>query len=346
MTTNKVNIEQLISRKLAGELTPFETQQLFDWIAESEENTLLYHQMISIFSRQQKQIRKTKVWDMTKDKSNLVRSASRISLITRRLLKVVAVLVLIALIPLVFGKLGDYGENNGFIHTVTGNDVVTSFYLPDSSKVFLSRGSEISYNDEFNQKNRELFLKGKAYIEINEQTSNLPVIVNSGKRCAIASDAKLLVNSENNQFDVAVETGEAIIVDTISKKVVIPMFKLTPAKKKGDKAFAKKTKVSGGQQASYSSTDVIAKTAINNYCEVFSWKDKVFCFDKLKQHELASAISKWYGKIVEFKGEMDPYKNYSGSYDNPTAKHLINAIFNNQVKSIKETKRKITVVFS
>lgn len=349
MTLNKANIEQLISRKLAGELTPAETQQLFDWIAESEENAIIYRQTIHILGRQQKLLRKSSVWNKVQDKSTLTRSASNASFSIGKLIKVAAVLVLIVLIPLALGKLGEDGMGNGFVHTVKGNDVVTSFYLPDGSKVFLSRGSEISYNDGFNQNNRELLLNGKAYIEINDQINNMPVIVNAGKRCAIASQGKLAVNGKNDQFDVAVEEGEATIVDTVYKKVIIPMIKLTPAAKIGEKSatpFTESTKVSGGQRATYSSADEVAKTKVNSYCEVFSWKDKVFCFSNLKQHELAFKISEWYGKSVEFKGEMNPYKNYSGSYDNPTAKNLINTIFSNQVKDIKETKRKITVIFS
>jgi ferric-dicitrate binding protein FerR (iron transport regulator) len=349
MAQNKTDIEQLISRKLAGELTPAETQLLFDWIAESEANAATYSNMLHVLGRQQRQLRKSAVWSKVQKKTTTTRQLSNTTFNIGRFIKVAAILVLIVLIPLALGKLGEDGSGNGFVHTVKGNDVVTSFYLPDGSKVFLSRGSEISYNDGYNESNRELRLKGKAYIEINSSTNNLPVIVNSGKRCAIARNGKLSIDGKNDQFDVAVDEGEATVVDTVYKKVIIPMFKLTPATKvTGQEAdsLPASTKVSDRQRATYSSADEVAITKVGSYCEVFSWKDKVFCFSNLKQHELAFKISEWYGKSVEFKGELDPYKNYSGNFDNPAAKDLINTIFSNQVKDIKETKRKIIVTFS
>ncbi|WP_439184928.1 FecR family protein [Carboxylicivirga taeanensis] len=349
MAQNQPDIEQLISRKLAGELSPAETERLFNWIGESEANANTYRNAMHILGQQQRQFLKNAVWSKVKNKSVKADYTADAKYSIGKLLKVAAVLVLIVLIPLALGKFGQDELGNGFVHTVKGNDVVTSFYLPDGSKVFLSRGSEISYNDGYNETNRELQLKGKAYIEISSEATALPVIVNSGKRCAIASQGKLAINGQNDRFDVAVNEGEATVVDTVYKKVIIPMFKLTPATKVNGpnaKALPASTKVSGGQRATYSSSDEMAKTTVGSYCEVFSWKDKVFCFSNLKQHELAFKISEWYGKSIEFKGELDPYQNYSGSFDNPSAEDLINTIFSNQVKDIKETKRKITVIFS
>ena len=127
------------------------------------------------------------------------------------------------------------------------------------------------------------------------------------------------------------------------------MFKLQPSIKKGKKkqpTTPVSTKVKQGQRATYSNDDNMAKTNVGNYCDVFSWKDKVFCFSNLKQHELAFKIADWYGKQVEFKGNLSPYQNYSGSFDDPSVRELINEVFGSEVKEVKETKRKITVIFS
>ncbi|WP_430813735.1 FecR family protein [Carboxylicivirga sp. RSCT41] len=347
MAQIKADIEQLISRKLAGELSSADEQRLLNWIAESEENAIAYEKAVIILGRQQKQLRKSAVWNKVQSKSSMKQTGPsfRIS----KVMKIAAMFALILLIPLALGKFGEDDLGNGFVHTVKGNDVATSFYLPDGSKVILSRGSEISYNDGYNQSNRELRLKGKAYIEVDGKAAHLPLVVSAGKKCAIARNGKLAIDGKNDRFDVAVEEGEATIVDTVYKKVIIPMFKLTPAKKIGSEqanVISEVTKVTQGQRASYSSTDEMAKTEVGSYCEVFSWKDKVFCFSNLKQHELARKVSEWYGKSVEFKGDLDPYKNYSGSFDDPMVKDLIKDIFGSDVKEIKESKRKITVVFS
>ncbi|MCG8580542.1 MAG: FecR family protein [Bacteroidales bacterium] len=349
MAQIKADIEQLINRKLAGELSSADEQCLLEWIAESKENADAYEKAIFILGRQQKQLRKSAVWNKVQSKSSMKHAGQQRSFRISKMMKIAAMLALIVLIPLALGKFGEDDLGHGFVHTVKGNDVATSFYLPDGSKVILSRGSEISYNDGYNESNRELRLKGKAYIEVDGKAAHLPLVVSAGNKCAIARNGKLAIDGKNDRFDVAVEEGEATIVDTVYKKVIIPMFKLTPAMKPGSKqadVISEVTKVTQGQRATYSSMDEMAKTEVGNYCEVFSWKDKVFCFSNLKQHELARKVSEWYGKSVEFKGELDPYKNYSGSFDDPMVKDLIEEIFGSDVKEIKENKRKITVIFS
>ncbi|TRX71844.1 FecR family protein [Carboxylicivirga sp. M1479] len=348
MTQLRTDIEHLINRKLSGEISADETQELFRWIAEKDDNALLYQKAMNNLGRQQKQLRKSAIWNKIQKKSVRHQQSNNNIFSLSRMIKVAAILALIALIPLALGKYGEDEQGYGFTHKVVGSELVSSFYLPDGTKVFLSRGSELSYNDGYNQSNRELVLKGKAYIEIDPTAAHLPVIVNSGKRCAIARNGKLVIDSESNHLDVAVEEGEVTVVDTVYKKVIIPMFKLQPAKKIGSKEVAlfESTKVKQGQRVTYSNKDEMAKTSVGNYCDVFSWKDKIFCFNNLKQHELAFKIAEWYDKRVEFKGELNPYQNYSGSYNDPSVQDLLNTIFDSEVLEVKITKRKITVVFS
>jgi|GEM_PF-5399905 len=346
MAQKITDIEHLIIRKISGDITASETKTLFSWVAESDENARVYEQTIKSISLQQKQLKKSAIWEKIESKSSLRQHRSfKIG----KLLKVAAILTLILLIPLALGKYGEDKYGHGFTHTVTGKELVTSFYLPDGTKIFLSRGSEISYKDDYNLNNRELLLKGKAYIEIDEKAAHLPLIVNSGKRCAIARKGKIAIDSDANNLDVMVEEGEVTVVDTVYKKVIIPMFKIRPSIPAGSKQAIQaleSTKIKQGERVTYSDKDMMAKTAVGNYCDAFSWKDKVFCFSNLKQHELAFRIADWYGKQVEFKGELSPYKNYSGSFDDPSAEDLINQIFEADVKEVRVTKRKITVIFS
>jgi len=352
MTTNKPNIEHLINRKLSGEISAFETTQLFNWVNESEENAILYKNTIKTLGYIYKENKKNSIWENIESKATIgtKENSSANKFLLGRIWRVAAILVLIALIPMVLGKYGENEIGQGFVHTVKGNDVTTTFFLPDGSMVILSRGSEISFNKGYSENNRELNLKGKAYIEINNSTSQLPVVINSGKHCAIARHGKLSIDGNLDQMDVAIEEGEATVVDTVYKKVIIPMFKLVPAKKIGEQNISNEllenSKVTKGQRITFSGSGDTAKTEAWNHCEVFSWKDRVFCFSNLKQHEMAFKIAEWYGKRVEFKGDLDPFKNYSGSYDNPTIQELVKQVFGQEVKEVKETKKKITVIFS
>lgn len=352
MTTEKTHIEKLIARKLSGDLTAIETEQLFKWIAQSEDNARMYKNTMHTLGKINKERQKNIVWNKIEEKtvSSFNKKSFVSKMLVRKIWRIAAILAIIALFPLALGEFGEDELGNGFVHTVKGNDITTSFYLPDNSMVILSRGSTISYNNQYSESNRELLLEGKAYIEINEKGSRFPMVVTSGNHCTIASNGKISINGKDDGLDVAVKEGEATVVDTVYKKVVIPAFKLTPAiKTDPDKAamsLLKNSKVRQGQRISYTATGAMDKSEGWNQCEAFSWKDRIFCFNKLKQHELAFKIADWYGKQVEFKGELDPHKNYSGSFNEPTVQQLVEQVFGKQVSQVKENKRKITIIFS
>ncbi|SMO83497.1 FecR family protein [Saccharicrinis carchari] len=352
MNSNKPHIEKLIARKLSGDITAFETEELFNWIAQSGDNAQLYkntmHTLGNTFMGGHKNI----VWSKIEDKTILTLHKKPLisKVLRKKIWRIAAMLAIIALFPLALGELGEDDMGNGFVHTVRGNDITTSLYLPDNSVIILSRGSSISYNDQYAESNRELLLEGKAYIEINENESKYPMVVTSGSRCTILRSGKITINGKADGLDVAVKEGEATVVDTAYKKVVIPAFKLIPASKTNQNkvtiSLLENSKVRQGQFVSYTASGNRNKSEDLDQCETFSWKDRIFCFKNLKQHELAYKMADWYGKHVEFKGQMDPYTNYSGSFDDPSVRDFIQQVFGNKVASVKESKHKITIIFS
>lgn len=350
MNTEKQHIEHLVTRKITGDITSEELKELFTWVEASPDNADLYIQLIKVLGAPQIEKARFSVNRKMQEKAKLQTAVkkNKLRFLTSKLSRVAAVLIAVVLIPLALGKYAEDEQGNGLMHSVRANDLTTSFYLPDGSRVTLARGSVMTYSDDFSCKNREVELEGKAYIEISESCQKMPVVINSGSKCTVSKNGSLYIDSSKEQLNVAVEKGTATVIDTIYKKVIMPAFKLQPALKPGE--VKKETndvfsdgKLVAGENMWFDGQGEKTRSTITNECEVFAWKDRVFCFNDLKQHELAFRISEWYGKKVELKGIVSPVNLYSGKFKEPSVEALVKEVFETEFMSIKETKKKITI---
>ena len=88
--------------------------------------------------------------------------------------------------------------------------------LPDQTKINLNCESTISYNDNFNDKNRTVSLKGEAYF--NVMHSNIPFIVKSDIASVQVTGTEFNVKIRNDLMEVAVNQGEVKLFSTIEQR--------------------------------------------------------------------------------------------------------------------------------
>lgn len=353
------NIIQLIFKYCNRTLNEYEYLQLKDWIREDDANQRVLAEYLIIFRK----INRLKFaqnfdsevsWKLIQEKKEKESQSLTIPLRQKKTIfkrfsliaKIAAVLVILILIPIALGELGEDNNGNGFVHTVRGNDLVTVFYLPDSSKVYLSRGSEISYNKDFNITNREVTIKGKAYIEVAE-LSSWPMIVKAQGYITKVRSGKLSVDTDLEKVQLALAKGVVAMLDTAKVLSIMPPIPLTPPKEYQEVPLEQRQEevvLQEGESVTISK-DSLSKKMLTDECEALAWKDKVFCFRDLDKWELAFEIAKWYGTRVEFKGNTNSKKRYSGSFDDPSVNELIKGIFESEVGEVIVTEHKITVIF-
>ncbi|TAJ13504.1 FecR family protein [Marinilabiliaceae bacterium JC017] len=339
METKQPNIERLIARKISGDITDDELMQLFAWVENAEENANLYRQLISVMSEQAIQEKKELVWQKTMVKSKLVNRAGSklVSIFRSREWRVAAMLAVIFLIPLLLGKFGEDGNGNGLMHTVKGEDVTTSFYLPDGSLVVLARGSVIRYSDDYSCANRELELEGKAFLNIKACCVN-PVVVKTGRTCTVANSGSINIDYSEDNVDVAVKSGMVAVVDSSKYRIVCPLIKIRPANALNVKVKSPLTNDNlafDKEKINYSENEGFSKKPMGNECEVFGWKDREMCFHEKSIYHIAKVISQWFGTNVELKGNIDPTARFSGSFQDPDLKFLLEQLFREDIYSFK-----------
>ena len=142
-------------------------------------------------------------------------SPVRISFMRSTIMRIAA----IALILLSLGTAITYMSNSGLlskkIEVIAGNDqknILVS--LPDGSKIYLNRNSELSYRNKFGKSSRNVKLAGEAFFEISPDKSK-PFIIDAGnaKVKVVGTSFNVITNNSQSAVEVFVKTGKVLVSD-------------------------------------------------------------------------------------------------------------------------------------
>ncbi len=333
MEENKSHIEILIARKMAGEISEEEFSQLMAWIRESEENKKIYSRIVTWTGHHWADHSRERVWKRVEVVTRRVPSGGKegIRRLTRQFWRVAALFFLILLLPFFPAKFNKGQQGHNVMNTVVGNDLTTSFFLPDGSWVTLFRGSSLTYPKNFSCIQNEVELKGKAYFEVSGKCEK-PMLIRTGDKCTLISKGDVNVDFTENKVDVAVRKGFAAFGDTSMARVVLPMIKLRPAYPKNHvpQSTLKNVFISSNESFSYHISTGLINFSKSDECEVFAWKDRIFCLNNSNILQVVRKISEWYGVQVIINGEVNPDDRFTGSFFDESIENLSAHLFNNQ----------------
>jgi transmembrane sensor len=94
--------------------------------------------------------------------------------------------------------------------------------LPDGSKVYLNRNSELTYSKDMGKLSRNVKLKGEAFFDITPDPSN-PFIIDAGKASVkvLGTSFSVITNNSDNAVEVFVKTGTVMVTDNSGKQNLI-----------------------------------------------------------------------------------------------------------------------------
>jgi len=132
-----------------------------------------------------------------------------------------------ALIILTLGSTVMYMNNSGYlskkITVVTGYDQKNlQIDLPDGSKIFLNRNTELSYRSNFGKHKREAKLRGEAFFEISADASK-PFSVDAGnaKVKVLGTSFNVITKNAESAVEVYVKTGKVLLSDNSGSKEIV-----------------------------------------------------------------------------------------------------------------------------
>ena len=221
------NYQQLIAKYFSGNITPEEESTLLGWVEEKPENKRQFDQSVELLQQVDRSFESfepdtEEEWKRLKQK--LI--GPRVLWLNRgRWLKIAAAFIFIVGIGYVF-QLTVNQENSGVIETrepvvFTQVDTPESekieykegreyMYLPDESKVYVSKGSDVTYlREDFGKALRTVSLKGEAFFEVAHDETK-PFIVNGGKTTikVLGTSFTYKVHEDAATEEVIVESGK------------------------------------------------------------------------------------------------------------------------------------------
>lgn len=319
----------IITKEITGQASEDEKDVLQDWLAESAENSRLYHSYKEAFLNgkyEPNAINKHLVFDKLADRLRLGNTRARTErnneisgsrYISTRWLKIAATLLILCASAFIIYKTRDYWKPANDDHTVSHRIIIKSnprgekslITLPDGSKVKLNSESHLEYFSDFGHE-RAVKLVGEAFFEIVKDTLR-PFFVNTGD---------LRIRVLGTSFNVeAFPFEKSINVALVSGKILIekkeglqmkPMEYLEP-----DDML-----IYDHQTAEYEVTDFDKEPVIG-------WKDGVLHFDQADLNTVMETLERWYGVEIivsptaDLTGEINDVR-----YDNAPLDVVLDAM--------------------
>lgn len=343
------DFNQLILKCIEGSASESEMQQVWAWVELYNENKKYYEHLrdIWISASVTKPLADQQLenkWQNFKSKNNFVAEKQGESAEPKtfllRFIRVAAIAIVIFALGAVMGKfyLNDSVpvQSKEFYIVEAPRGAKSFVTLADGTKIWLNAGSRISYQRNYNQENRNIFLEGEAYFEV-AKNKEIPFYVYS---------SGIVVKAIGTAFNVKAYPEEGIVettlvegsvsIESTGKTGVKGKILMQPNQKASFYKVSKEVVVE--EKSEESNEKEIAPIPIKAKIErvelkkevdtelYTSWKDKRWVFEKQRFEDLAVILERIYDIKVIYKD--DELKNYrlSGSLQEENLEQVLQAI--------------------
>lgn len=181
----------------------------------------------------------------------------------------------------------------------------TTVRLPDKSVVKLGPNSELRYPESFDPGQREVWLTGEAFFEVEENPQQ-PFMVHTGQFFTTVLGTSFNVNArpELDIIDVSLLTGKVIFKDktgTIAEELA-PLEKVSLDKKSGD----------------------VSRSALNYNLDL-AWKDGILVLENDSLTSLKQKLENWYNVRVHIPAKHTDYQ-FNGHFKKKSLEYVMESI--------------------
>jgi ferric-dicitrate binding protein FerR (iron transport regulator) len=294
------NIDEILRRVLTGEATGEEVALLNKWLAESDENQQIFHQLQMILQERAPESLLSsageiseRIWnEAIHGKTDLFYKRERSSIFhyQHHWLKLAAIVLLVIGLPLFIFTYTQL-EQPSSVAEVTPIEKKTTIgqkskiLLPDGSIVWLNAESKVTYAADFEGNQRALTLEGEAYFEVKKDKLK-PFIVLSGKisTTAIGTSFNISAYPEDSTIEVALITGKVQVK--------------SPTSGIQGEAFV----LNEGNGVNYNIYRNQARKYTFDKHTALAWKQGILLFEGDSFEEVTRKIRRWYGVEVTVTG--------------------------------------------
>ncbi|MEJ7587872.1 MAG: FecR family protein [Ferruginibacter sp.] len=356
----KDRIWTLVSRKLSGEATTSELNELTDLI-KTQANTDLYLQAIDEFWRIPTEKDedfleatyhlhlnrlKEKGFDLETDKHRednhsfyFDHGADPVKTIRGN--KMLIALPVVAMVIVLFFVIRAYNNKpalSPMVGKMTHSEVSTKsgsrskIQLPDGSSVWLNGASKLVYdNQHFGVDTREVTLTGEAYFDV-VKNKDRPFIIHANnidiKVVGTIFNVRAYPGEKSTETSLIKGSIEVTMKDRKEKITMIPNDKLIVRNEEiqGEKdAVAKKNQGLSGKN-SFMSMEHLTFIKDENTVVETAWVENKLVFDKETFENVALKMERWYGVSIRFSDEKLKLQRLTGTFEKETVTEALTAL--------------------
>lgn len=308
MKENIEHIDILIAKTLAKEANADELLQLESWIKASEHNKAYYDDMITLLTnidhiKSSVDVDVNAAWNKLEQRieSNPTKVISIFQAST--VWKIAASILLILTIGLITKFALGKDEIKPDVFVASNKPIEKA--LPDGSKVFINRNSEISYVVNSNNE-REVKLKGEAFFKVvHDEKQPFIIAIDDVKIKDIGTEFNVKALPGNDVVEVLVEEGEVQFYTENSEGLVLVK----------------------GEKATYSKLNKkFAKQAVNTNENTLSYYSKVFYFKETTLKEIINQINQVYASNIQLGNSKLENCKLSVTFNNEKIEVIISII--------------------
>ena len=196
---------------------------------------------------------------------------------------------------------------NGYATVSTSMGQNSKIVLSDSSIIWMNAGTNLSYNNDFGVKNREIKLEGQAYFQIT-RNEEVPLTVYSNDLRIKVLGTKFDVSAypEDENVSVVLESGSV---------------ELTYFRDKENRYLLKP-----GEKADYNkSSKKLRVNEVDTY-KFTSWKDGLLIFKDDPMDKVFEKLERWYNVKIEVQNEIINKKQFNATIVNESMKEIFDLI--------------------
>lgn len=294
------------------ELSAQEKDQLEEWLKESKQNRMIYNQLkLAVKYPNTEKIDSLKASGLAKLKNKMAKSQKTITVSSGipLILKIAAVFLLTLTISIIIYRFqqtqsDDLAIELRNIEKVSLPGQKLTINLPDGTIVKLNAESKLSFPRHFEKDQRVVQLTGEAFFDVNRDTQR-PFIVNSGNLKIEVLGTSFNVRSyQKNRESVAVKTGKVRVESSGTKTTLL---------------------LSPNEMAAFDGLH-LSRNHIHNRDLSFGWTEQRLVFDETPLPEVFETISRWYGKEIIIRKDLEKDRPYTANYDNPTVEQVFKSL--------------------
>lgn len=282
--------DDILIRYLSGNTSEEEARQVTTWLSQSDKNEKTLEQLYFIWQasgrlRVMESVNPDLALQKLKKQVRRKNTSLRLRHHLQWLQRIAAILFIPVFLLSVYLCLQQKTESEQYIEVKTNPGMVSSFRLPDGSKVWMNAGSYLRYPVEFASGKREIFLEGQGYFEVTH---------NPAKPFIVKVDQGYSVEVLGTEFNITAYRDEDLIETTLVAGSV--KLNLGSAANKTVSRILKPR-----EKAVYKKKDrLLSISSINPNYET-AWKDGKIIFKNHPMEEVLKILSRHYNVRFEIK---------------------------------------------